>query len=279
MADKTADQVGEDEPFDIGPKKHGMYKIMVFAPGNFTVRDVKIAVELKHNVPASECTLLSDGQPVLDHELLKDFVCNSSWLVCIHTPGKKTHSAPPTPGTEVEENGEEAAEDDNLTLSFFFSNGVGESNVKSLPVHTEQTLDEVLTKVVAPAFNVPDARRLGIFVESCLLPRQATVADVCDVLQAAPVVPVVLDLITTRTRDQKMPANAFQTDCERCQNTGVKAKIRPVCSLCKMAFVMDVTPPILELRNAPTELPWSSIESLTGKCCNSACEGHDVRCC
>jgi hypothetical protein len=289
-------------PFIIRNQLQGMWKVTILDAADLTVRDIKLAMEVQRGVPAAETVVVADGGPLPDAALLADFATTSSWVMVIHRPPQRADAAGehwaenaagvpagagkpqtqvPAQAAAAAATAAAAADDDrgddgaaaaaarHITVSFFY-----QGHVVPLQLPLEATVQQVLHDIVAPAFEVAQPERLGIFLECALLPRDSCVADVQEVLRGAQLVPVVHDLVTMRARHMRIPPDAFRTDCHKCQSAGVDAKVRPFCSLCGEAFVSEVVPPIARIRERETN--WSSLESLTGKCENPNCAGGEV---
>ena len=319
----------EKEPFRIHAKCNGMYRVTVVDTGEYTVHDLKLALEDTHGVPATEAVLIADGGAMPDEARLSDFVVGTSWVVLIRRPPVAeadaqereqqdeeheaggpadygydkgvevvphlAQSAPVTPGGTLK-----------ATLPFFYR-----GDVKNLSIKATDSIGSVLENVVAPAFGVESPDRLGLYVECCLLSRDSLVEESIQLLRSCAVIPVVNDLVTTRVRDQNMPADAFRTDCDACMTTGVDGKLRsvyeapvqitsgrnnesflrssegsclpfcfvrrPFCSKCNEGCIVDVKPSFLDIRQHQTRFPWRFLESLTGTCLNGECNGFEVR--
>lgn len=256
----------EKEPFRIHDKCNGMYRVTVVDTGEYTVRDLKLALEATHGVPLAESVLIADGGAMPDEARLSDFVVGTSWVVMIHRPlvveaeaaaeqQEASHGAA-GPEEAVANNGNDAGDGGveviphraqsapvtpggtlKATFSFFYR-----GDVKNLSIKSADSIGSVLENVVAPAFGVESPERLGLYVECCLLPRDSLVEDSLQLLRSCAIIPVVNDLVTMRVRNQNMPADAFRTDCDVCMTTGVNSKLRCVCLASSLLFYWIFSP-------------------------------------
>lgn len=223
-------------PFTIRSKKRGMYTVLLNADilTDETVEDVKKALEIQYQVPTSEsCVLAEDGSRVGDQEELKKFL--KAWLVLIHTKAhtKGVDADAKTGNKEAKEadskeRDEQSVDEDRqeegeevVNLEFFYQ---GRQLSFDLPLTA--SISQVIKDILAPGFGVKHHERLGIYLESQLLPGPIIIYDVKRELTSAAIVPLVHDLVTTRARDQPLPVDAFKTDCATCKTTGVMCKLR-----------------------------------------------------
>ena len=229
---------GGDAPFVIAKPLNGMHRVTVVdRETDATVRDLKLALQAKTDgaVPASEAVLVSNVGAMPDHLLLRDVVRDFGWIMLIHRPPVAEDGAAAAdvdePAQPVLARAASAPPPAGMIRVPFFYCGV----VQHIDVPLDATIDHVLREYVGERFRqafgddptkVVQPERLGIYLESCLLPRDSLVSDAAESLTAAPLVPVVHDLVTTRARNQNIPANAFQTDCSKCKTTGIQAKVR-----------------------------------------------------
>lgn len=264
----------------------GMFKVTVMDPADHDVGVVKSAVSEKFGISREELVLVADGSVRPNEEKLTAFN-ELTWLVLIKVPKTAPTDATDEPGATEEPAAveeavameEQAVEEEKLEdvpaapthlEQAFFYKGV----VKVIQIDTSLSAGQFVKQRLAPAFAATP-ERIGIFLEGRRLDRSTPLQAVLPAFRAAPVVPVVDDLISTLVRDQPLPPDAFHTDCQYCMTTGVDCKPKPFCAHCKQEVVVDVKPPIVNITSDKTRFTWRDLESLTGQCLNDACEHHE----